>query len=140
MSATLEVLSDHSEHCVSPFAVVTALDDLREPLLLYLANCVGVDPDNPPTDQPEGKTQPLTEYLDSLYKLATGWLGWTPQVALDSTPAEIVLAYQGRLDLLQAIFGGSSEDKPAQQDTAFTDANVKKLFATIGARKVKGSA
>ena len=61
-------------------------------------------------------------------------------MTLDSTPAEIILAYEGRLELLQAIFGGSSEDKTASQDTAFTDTNVRKAFATLGTTKVKGNA
>jgi hypothetical protein len=41
-----------------------------------------------------------------------GWAGrltW----ALDATPTEIINAYEGRLDLLKAIFGSPEKDAPA---------------------------
>ena len=36
-----------------------------------------------------------------------GWLGWTEQQALDTTIEGIRLAYEGRMDMLGAIFGKS---------------------------------
>lgn len=39
-----------------------------------------------------------------------GWIGWTEQQTLDTTIEGIRIAYQGRMDMLAAIFGKS---KPA---------------------------
>lgn len=39
-----------------------------------------------------------------------GWIGWTEQQTLDTTIEGIRIAYQGRMDMLGAIFGKS---KPA---------------------------
>lgn len=138
LSATLEVLSDHSD-CVSPSAGLLALDDLREPLLQFVLQCAGIDPDQPPSGDHAGKAQSISDHLHQLYRIATGWLGWAPQVALDSTPGEILLAYEGRLEMLKALFG-SSEDKTEQATkakAAFTDKNVRALFGAIGTKKVR---
>lgn len=50
------------------------------------------------------------EYHTRLFRLATGWLGWTPAVAWEATPAEIIEAQKGRVEMLQAVFGGKQED------------------------------
>jgi len=38
-----------------------------------------------------------------------GWLGWTEAQVLDTTIPAILTAYEGRMDMLKAIFG---ESKP----------------------------
>jgi hypothetical protein len=60
------------------------------------------------------------EHHARLFKLATGWLGWSPEEAWNATPAEIKAAYAGRLDMLKAIFGaGEGKKTPAQSEAAF---------------------
>ena len=124
---------------LEPF-VLENLDSLQTPLLDYLLALAGIDTDKPPqnagTEHSGDETQSILDHLNQLYKLATGWLGWTPQTALESSPAEIILAYQGRLDLLKAIFGSSDQAPQPETVPAFTDANVKKLFGTLGTTKV----
>lgn len=40
-----------------------------------------------------------------------GWLGWTPEAALAADVNLILLALEGREDMLKAIFGDASEGK-----------------------------
>lgn len=55
----------------------------------------------------------LDDYLDHLLKLGMGWLGWTEAETLDSSMPAIVLAYDGRIEMLQSIFG-KGEAKPSE--------------------------
>ena len=57
----------------------------------------------------KGKPISFKEYHTRLYRIATGWLGWPPEVAWDASPAEILEAYQGRTEMLAAVFGGKQE-------------------------------
>lgn len=41
-----------------------------------------------------------SEAADQLFQWATGWLGWTPEVALDTNVPQILLAMKGRVDFL----------------------------------------
>lgn len=63
-------------------------------------------------DEPSEPTQPITfeEYHAKLFRIATGWLGWTPDVAWNATASEIINAHQGRTEMLGAIFGGKNDD------------------------------
>jgi hypothetical protein len=54
-------------------------------------------------------------YAD-LYKLSTGWLGWTPDTAWNATLPEILNAFDGHIDLLKAVHGGG-EDQSADSST-----------------------
>ena len=52
--------------------------------------------------------------------MGTGWLGWSADVTLDTHMALIVEAYEGRAEMLGAIFGGGKkgsrrEPAPAQR-------------------------
>lgn len=38
-----------------------------------------------------------------------GWLGWTPEQAFNASIPDILTAYEGRMDMLKAIFGGSED-------------------------------
>jgi hypothetical protein len=44
-----------------------------------------------------------------LTKIAAGWFGWTEKVALNTDVNYIELAYQGRVDMLEFIFGKSDK-------------------------------
>ena len=56
------------------------------------------------------------EYHTRLYRLATGWLGWSPEIAWAATPAEILEAQKGRVEMLKAVFGGKQEDEETTTD------------------------
>ena len=50
------------------------------------------------------------DYYEQLFTVATGWLGWSPDVAWRATPSEITLAHKGWIDKVQAIHGKPADD------------------------------
>ncbi len=54
----------------------------------------------------------LAELCDEMAGIAMGWLGWSPETALGADMNAIRVAYDGRIDMLKACFGGG-DDKPA---------------------------
>lgn len=65
-------------------------------------------------DHEERKPTDHQKCLDELFGIATGWFGWTPHEAYRATPAEIIKARDGRVQLLKLMFG--SEDKPKARE------------------------
>lgn len=93
---------------VDKHALETSVWSIRDQLQAFVLKLSGYDD----ADRELASTgQPITydDYFDTLYRIATGWLGWDPSAAWDATPAEIIEAKKGRIELLRAIFGG--EDK-----------------------------
>jgi len=42
-----------------------------------------------------------------------GWLGWSPEQTFNAAIPDILTAYRGRVEMLNAIFGGGeNEQKP----------------------------
>lgn len=60
-----------------------------------------------------------------MFKIATGWLGWTPHVALNTPIGQIRLAIDGKIAFIKATnpFGGE-EEKP-KSDPLFPAPNPK---------------
>lgn len=46
-----------------------------------------------------------------LYKIGTGWIGWSPSDTRSAHMQEIILAYEGHIEKLQAIHGTSKNSK-----------------------------
>jgi hypothetical protein len=116
IDGNLSAMADVIRECaVSPTALPNFLDDLetmplhlgidriREPLIAHVMALAGADGE---AGEPGAKRIPFPEYFTTLFRLATGWLGWSPAVAWEATPAEITEAYKGKLELLAAMFGG----------------------------------
>jgi hypothetical protein len=82
-----------------------ARDQLRE-FLLILAGANNTD--SKPT---AGKPMPFDEYFTKLFQIGTGWLGWTPDQTWSATPAEILNAREGRMEMLKALFGKRDDDQ-----------------------------
>jgi hypothetical protein len=77
-------------------------------LVLALA---GVDSEAKPEPTTEpSKPVSFEEFHTRLFEIGTGWLGWSPEATWNATPAEILAAYKGRMDLLGAIFGTPTSD------------------------------
>ena len=76
----------------------------------HILALAGVDPDNP---EPEGggEAMPFKEYHARLFRIGTGWLGWSPEATWNATAKEITEAYSGHLEMLRAIYGGASEEE-----------------------------
>lgn len=81
---------------------------MRGAIIAFVCQLAGLDGNTKPT---EGGSMSAADYHERLFKIATGWLGWTPDQAWDATPAEIMAAYEGRLEMLTALFGGGEKGK-----------------------------
>lgn len=57
-----------------------------------------------------GKPVKWADLYADLFKIATGWLGWTPHTAWNATLPEILCAFEGHTDKLKAIHGSADED------------------------------
>ncbi|WP_457796644.1 phage tail assembly chaperone [Methylocystis sp. S23] len=125
MATVIRETSDHFElvdfldrHNELPLNVC---DSILVPQLLKLVLMLaGVDEDQlQKQDETEaGEKVPFAEHHERLFKIATGYLGWTPLEAWNATPSEIKAAYEGRFELLKAIFGGEENKTPAQSEAA----------------------
>lgn len=142
LSAAVDIIQEHTDLDFLPNRILDELDALKTPLLQYIAACAGVDRDDAPKAAKSGKpakSVPFRDYLEDLFKKATGWLGWTPETALDATPAEITLAYQGELEMLKAIYGGGGKAE-APQDERPLDQKFRSIFAGIGTTREEEAA
>lgn len=63
-----------------------------------------------------------------LYRIGTGWLGWTPAETWAATPTEISEAYKGKIGMLQAIHGGADRE-PDQTSVEYTPERLKEIDA-----------
>lgn len=59
------------------------------------------------------------EYVDYVFGMATGWLGWTPEVAWTTPVPQIYLAIDAKVDwTMQTNPFGSSKTKKEKADVA----------------------
>lgn len=79
-----------------------------------------------------GEPIPFVEYHTKLYRIATGWLGWSPDVAWNATPAEILEAQKGWIEKHQLIHGGKSDVA-----TAKPGAETRRRLNALGDLTVK---
>jgi hypothetical protein len=104
-----------------------ALDRLMPPCLKFILALSGAD--DTAEKGATGKPIPFAEHHTNLFRIATGWLGWTPEDAWNASPAEILEAYKGRAEMLAAIFGGKNDaDKPAD----ISDSDTRRRLNAIG--------
>lgn len=89
------------------------LDNLIAQLLSFIFTLCGADqtaPANEPKSETVSDSLTLSDFYLRLFRIATGWLGWPPEAAWNATPADIMESYKGRTELLNAIFGGTSDE------------------------------
>ena len=111
---------------------------LQPPLLNLVLQLAGIDgeakDDQPQADKPVA----FTDHFERLFTIATGQLGWTPETAWHATPAEIIAAHKGRVELLQMIFGNGSKTTEAKPHKALSlDEKARLFFAGKGTVKAK---
>lgn len=78
----------------------------------------------------------LAEFYAWLFKAATGWLGWPAAVALATPIPQIEAAFEGRMEMLKAIFGGGEGKATATGGGASLGAKLKAAMSMRGTRKV----
>jgi hypothetical protein len=120
------------------FDDLPALEELTHTMLAFLFTLCGME-ETSTTDTTETSpgTTPmsLSDFYERLFRIATGWLGWTPETAWHATPAEIIKAYKGRCELLSAIFGGTPDDT---SETSMPNLNDKLDHEGLEALKAMG--
>ncbi|TCT12663.1 tail assembly chaperone [Tepidamorphus gemmatus] len=93
------------------------LDGITEPLIRLVGLFAGIDMDNPPGHEPAPADAPpvsFADYIEALFGIGTGWLGWTPEQTWNATPAEILAARKGRIAMLTELFG--TGERPDDHD------------------------
>ncbi len=133
LTAAVAIIGHYHDVPGLPDKIMRAgLPSLTEPLLDYLGLLVAG-----PSDEGKAKPgKPIThaEWFTQLYRIGTGWLGWTSEQTLSTAPCEIAEAYKGRLELLKAVFG-PGEDKP-KQDAIPLETKWRNAMMMLGTRKV----
>lgn len=124
------------------------LPELVEPLLAFIlallgsdqstANEASADKTDAPADQPDW----IAPYLEDLFGIGTGWLGWSPAETMAATPNEIIVANRAHLAKLKAIHGAadkSANDKPAYDPREeVSREEVQNSIATLKASLQRG--
>lgn len=92
-------------------------------------------------EQTNSKPMAWPDLFADLFKVATGWLGWTPETAWNATLPEILHAFEGHTDQLKAIHGSAEEgdqDGPsADQQQANIEAGLDPEFDRAGLLALK---
>lgn len=91
-------------------AKIIGMMDIRNELLEFVLILSGAKHREPEDKASTSEPIPFEEYHTRLFRIATGWLGWTPDQAWNATPTEILEAHKGRLEMLAAIFGSKKAD------------------------------
>jgi hypothetical protein len=95
---------------------------------LLLAMTAVDEPSN--ADASEGEPMSFADFLEQLFSIGTGWLGWTPETTWEATPAEILAAYRGLIAKLEAIHGVPDDKaKPKKRDSRPLDRQFEDVFA-----------
>ena len=106
-----------------------ALEHIAGPLIAHVGILAGFDPDAQEHQDAGNEPVSFLDHHTKLFSIATGWLGWQPEAAWSATPAEITAAYKGRLEMLGAMFGNGSKDKPT---TAKSNAATRRRLSALG--------
>ena len=112
---------------------------LVEPLMSLVFELAGFAEDDvkAPAEPMEAQRITFAEHHARLFKLATGWLLWTPETAWNATPKEILAAYEGRVDYLKAIYGASDDAKTKELKELDSDTQWRLALAKFPTVVVK---
>ncbi|GLK76709.1 hypothetical protein GCM10008171_19630 [Methylopila jiangsuensis] len=123
----------------TPGALMAVQPQLLD-FVLVLANggTIPGDMSGDALDAPKTGGVTHADYFARLYKIGTGWLGWTHEEVMNAPMPAILSAYIGRQEMLQAIFGGGDKAR-GRNDTSLED-KLKAGMAFLGTRKVARAA
>ena len=124
LADVIEISSDNRGFLKSivDIPLIEVMPPLLENLPSHILALAGVDPDKKVESQ-GGASIPFAEYHAKLFRIGTGWLGWSPEQTWNATPSEILEAYSGHLEMLRAVHGGAEAEQsnPAAPDNAAFD-------------------
>lgn len=108
------------------------LPRLTAPCIEFIFALAGGESDSKSVDNPIS----FEQHHANLFRIATGWLGWTPADAWEATPAEIIEAHKGRTEMLSAIFGGGEKANENSIDLTKLNGEERRAamrrFASLG--------
>lgn len=121
MSATIVDAKAWGEYALpANGAVVRELMAATGDLIEFVMLLAGAD--EKASERPQtGKPMPFDEYFTHLFQIGTGWLGWTPDDTWEATPAEIVNAQKGRMEMLKALFGSKEQSADVADVSSIRD-------------------
>jgi hypothetical protein len=115
--------------CIDKMPLRMTIERIDGPLFTHVMALAGADNDTTGEPKSDAERIPFAEYHTRLFRLATGWLGWTPADAWEATAAEITEAYKGRRELLTAMFGSGKGDETT---ISKPDADQRRRLNAIG--------
>jgi len=142
--AIADVLREHSsawsdvpsfiESLGVPHGLFAGVQHLIPALVAHVYALAGIDieeeRDEPTTGRPNVTRETFAEHLENLFRVGTGWLGWSPAQTWDSTPAEIRAAQAGFIELQNALRG----EKPKKPDNRTLDDKFADVFLGLSTR------
>ncbi|MET3578215.1 hypothetical protein ABID19_001232 [Mesorhizobium robiniae] len=84
-----------------------------------------------------GKPFDLGEFLEDLFEIGTGWLGWSPAETWAASPREILIARRGLIAKLKAVNGVADDAPKYGSIEEVTPEQVKTGLATL--RELSGN-
>lgn len=140
----ISVGSDHPTPLLSVMAQIEATGVLQavtlwQSLIDFVVSLAGPAAEKDGNEK-GGKPITFDRFHEQLFEIATGFLGWPPPEAWAATPAEILAAHKGRMDMLKMIFGSSEAGDKAPRDKLDVDQKMRLFFAGTGTRKAKRKA
>lgn len=106
MAATDELFGYAATQPLSGFA-----EAAQAPLFELVAALLPEVPESDGTAPRNADPMPWSEVFRELFKIATGWLGWTPETAWNATPQEITDAFEAHIAKLKAIHGSADDEQ-----------------------------
>lgn len=79
------------------------------PLFEFVTALLPTSADADETKPESVKALAWSDLFMQLYGYAAGWMGWTPETALNATPQEITDAFEAHMSKLMAIHGAPEE-------------------------------
>lgn len=97
------------------------------------------------TDTTPANAAPMSwpDAYRELYKIGTGWLGWTPKDAWAATPDEIITAFEAHIDRQRLMNGGGDDSDAAAKAVQRRENEALGLdpeFDRAGLRRLKAMA
>lgn len=97
---------------IAGIPLIQVLPNVLEKTTKHILALAGADEDHAEKAQPQnGESMPFAEYHTQLYRIGTGWLGWSPETTWNATPREITEAYGAHIEQLKAIYGANDQDQ-----------------------------
>jgi hypothetical protein len=103
----------------------------RAELLEFILILAGVSTD---PEQKQEPSEPITfdEYFERLFKIGTGFLWWSPSDTWEATPAEILIAYEARQDMLKSLFGKRDDTETIERTDGKLEPDRKSQINALG--------